>query len=48
MEEPVRKGVLLDLILINKDGPVSDLKVGTAWATVTSDHAIVEFSIMKG
>lgn len=28
VEEPVRKGVLLDLVLTNQEGLVDDLKVG--------------------
>ncbi|TRZ09732.1 hypothetical protein HGM15179_017378 [Zosterops borbonicus] len=44
MKEPMRNGVLLDLILTNKEGLVGDVKVGSSLGY--SDHEIVEFSIL--
>ena len=35
MEEPTRRGVLLDLVLTNKEGLVEDVKLGAASAAVT-------------
>lgn len=46
MEEPMWKGVLLDLILTNKEGMVGDVKVGCSLGS--SDHEIIEFNIMQG
>ncbi|XP_009074846.1 PREDICTED: ras-related protein Rab-10-like, partial [Acanthisitta chloris] len=40
-----RNGVLLDLILTNKEGPVDDVKVGGS--LVCSNHEIVVFSIKE-
>lgn len=45
VEEPVRKGVLLDLVLTNKEGPVGDVKAGGSLGC--SDHQIVEFRNME-
>ncbi|GAB0203230.1 hypothetical protein GRJ2_002788600 [Grus japonensis] len=42
VEEPTRRGMLLDLVLTNKEGLVEDLKVGG------SDHEMVEFRILCG
>lgn len=40
----MRKGVLLDLILTNKEGLVGNVKI---WGNLGfSDHKIVEFSIL--
>lgn len=44
VEEPMRNGVLLDLILTNKEGLVGDVKVGRSLGY--SDHEIMEFSIV--
>ncbi|GAB0190586.1 mitochondrial enolase superfamily member 1 [Grus japonensis] len=42
----MRKGVLLDLVLTNKEGLVEDLKVGGSLGC--SDHEMVEFRILCG
>jgi len=44
VEEPTRKGALLDLLLTNKKGLVEDVKVGGRLAC--SDHEMVEFRIL--
>lgn len=44
VEEPTRKDLLFDLMLINKEGLVGNVKVGGS--LVYSDHEIVEFSIL--
>ncbi|KAF4795873.1 RNA-directed DNA polymerase from mobile element jockey-like protein [Turdus rufiventris] len=44
MEEPMRNGVLLDLILTKKEGLIGDVKVGSSLGY--SDHEIMEFSIL--
>jgi len=44
VEEPTRKGALLDLVLTNKEGLVEDVKVGGRLAC--SDHEMVEFRIL--
>jgi len=46
VEEPTRKGVLLDLVLKNKEGLVEDVKVGGRLGC--SDHEMVEFRILRG
>jgi len=46
VEEPTRKGALLDLALTNKEGLVEDVKVGGRLGC--SDHEIVEFRILHG
>ena len=46
VEEPKRKGSLLDLILTNKDGLVEDVRVGGRLGC--SDHEMVEFRILHG
>ena len=46
VEEPTRKGTLLDLVLTNKEGLVEDVKVGGRLGC--SDHQIVEFRILCG
>jgi len=46
VEEPTRKGTLLDLVLMNKEGQVEDVKVGGSLGC--SDHEIVEFRILRG
>ncbi|KAF4803717.1 hypothetical protein TURU_013832 [Turdus rufiventris] len=46
VEDPTRNGVLLDLILTNREGLVGDVKVGGSLGC--SDHEIVEFSIEQG
>jgi len=43
VEEPTRKGALLDLVLTNKEGLVEDVKVGGRLGC--SDHEMVEFRI---
>ncbi|GAB0207498.1 mitochondrial enolase superfamily member 1 [Grus japonensis] len=46
VEEPTRRGVLLDLVLTNKEGLVGDVKVGGSLGC--SDHETVEFRILHG
>jgi len=46
VEEPTRKGALLDLVLKNKEGLVDDVKVGGRLGC--SDHEMVEFRILRG
>jgi len=46
VEEPTRKGALLDLILTNKEGLVEDVKVGGRLGC--SNHEMVEFRILRG
>jgi len=46
MEEPKRKGALLDLVLTNKEGLVGDVKVGGSLSN--NDHEIVNFMILRG
>jgi len=46
VEEPTRKGALLDLVLTNKEGLVEDVKVGGRLSC--SDHEMVEFRILRG
>ncbi|GAB0208473.1 mitochondrial enolase superfamily member 1 [Grus japonensis] len=46
VEEPTRRGVLLDLVLTNKEGLVGDAKVGGSLGC--SDHEMVEFRILHG
>jgi len=46
VEKPVRRGVLPDLVLTNRDGLVEDVKVGVSIAC--SDHKMVEFRIRYG
>jgi len=45
VEEPTRRGVLLDLALTNK-GLVEDVKVGGSLGC--SDHEMVEFKMLRG
>jgi len=45
VEEPTRKGTLLDLVLTNKEGLVEDVKVGRRLSC--SDHEMVEFRILE-
>ena len=42
----MRRGVLMDLVLMNKEGLVKDVKVGSSLAC--SDHKMVEFRILHG
>jgi len=42
----MRRGLLLDLILTNKEGLVEDVKVGGSLGC--SDHEMVEFRILRG
>ncbi|PKU37050.1 glycerol kinase [Limosa lapponica baueri] len=44
VEEPTRRGVLLDLVLTNKEGLVEDIKVGGSLGC--SDHEKIEFRIV--
>lgn len=44
MEEPMRKDVLLDLVLANKEALIGNVKAGGILGY--SDHSIVEFSIL--
>ncbi|GAB0209947.1 hypothetical protein GRJ2_003460400 [Grus japonensis] len=46
VEEAMRRGVLLDLVLTNKEGLVGDVKVGGSLGC--SDHEMVEFRILRG
>ena len=46
VEEPTRKGALLDLVLTNKEGLVEDVKVGGRLGC--SDQEMVEFRILRG
>jgi len=46
VEEPTRKGALLDLVLTNKEGLVEDVQAGGRVSC--SDHEIVEFRILCG
>jgi len=46
VEEPTRKGALLDLVLTNKEGLVEDVKVRGRLGC--SDHEMVEFRILCG
>ncbi|GAB0206941.1 hypothetical protein GRJ2_003159700 [Grus japonensis] len=46
VEEPTRRGVLLDLVLTNKEGLVGDVKAGGSLGC--SDHEMVEFRILRG
>jgi len=46
VEEPTRKGTLLDLVLTNKEGLVEDVKVGGRLGC--SDHEMVKFRILRG
>jgi len=46
VEEPTRKGTLLDLVLTNKEGLVEDVKAGGSLGS--SDHEMVELRILRG
>ena len=46
VEEPTRRGVLLDLVLTNRDGLVRDVKVGGSLGC--SNHEMVEFKMELG
>ncbi|GAB0205364.1 hypothetical protein GRJ2_003002000 [Grus japonensis] len=46
VEEPTRRGVLLDLVLTNKEGLVEDVKAGGSLGC--SDHEMVEFRNLRG
>ena len=46
VEEPTKRDTLLDLILMNKERLVEDLKVGGILSC--SDHEVVEFRILCG
>jgi len=46
VQEPTRRGTLLDLVLMNKEGPVEDVKAGGRLDC--SDHEMVEFRIVRG
>jgi len=46
VEEPTRKGTLLDLVLTNKEGLVEHVKVGGRLGC--TDHEMVEFRILHG
>ena len=46
VEEPMWRGELLDLVLINKEGLVENMKVGGNLGY--SDHETVEFRILRG
>ena len=46
VEEPTRKGALLDLVLTNKEGLVENVKAGGRLGC--SNHEMVEFRILCG
>ena len=46
VQEPTRRGVLLDLVLKNKEGLVEDWKAGDSLGC--SDQEMVEFRILSG
>jgi len=46
VEEPMRRGNLLDLALMNKEGLVEDVKAGDSLGC--SDHKMVEFRVLHG
>jgi len=46
VEEPTKKGTLLDLVLTNKEGLVEDVKVGGRLGC--SNHEMAEFRILRG
>lgn len=46
VDDPTRNGVLLDLILINREDLVGDVNDGHSLGC--SDHETVEFSLGKG
>jgi len=46
VEKPTRRGVLLDLVLTNRDSLVKDVKAGGSLGC--SDHEMVEFRILRG
>jgi len=46
LEEPTRKGALLDLLLTNKEGPVEEVKVGSRLGC--SDNKMVNLRILHG
>jgi len=46
VEEPTRRGALLDLLLMNKEGLVEDVKAGDSLGS--SDHEMVNFRILRG
>jgi len=46
VEEPMRRGVLLDLLLTNRAGQVEDVEVGGSLGC--SDYEMVEFRILRG
>ncbi|GAB0182109.1 hypothetical protein GRJ2_000676200 [Grus japonensis] len=45
IEEPMRRGAMLDLILTNKEGLVGDIKLKGSLGC--SDHKMVEFRILR-
>ena len=45
MEEPMRRGAMLDLVLTNKEGLVGNVKLKGSLGC--SDHEMVEFKILK-
>jgi len=46
VEEPTRRGAVLDLVLMNKEGLAEDVKVGGSLGS--RDHEMVEFRIVGG
>ncbi|GAB0190175.1 mitochondrial enolase superfamily member 1 [Grus japonensis] len=46
VDDPTRREVLLDLVLMNKEGPVGDMNAGGSLGC--SDHEMVEFRILHG
>lgn len=46
VKEPMRRSVLLDLVLTNKEGLIGDVKSGGSLDC--SDHEMVEIRILKG
>ncbi|PKU35038.1 adaptin ear-binding coat-associated protein 1 [Limosa lapponica baueri] len=45
VREPTREGALLDMLLVNREGPVGDVTVGGHLGR--SDHEMIEFSILR-
>lgn len=46
VEEPTRQGLLLGLVLMNRDGLVRDMKFGGSLGC--SNHEMVKFKILSG
>jgi len=46
VEDPTRRGILLDIVLTNKEGLVEDVKVGGSLGC--SDHEMMKFRMLYG